>query len=198
MYNQDRIKHEKTEDLKFKLLLKLLGKWIGKGSILIFHDRLESVDDLYAKLYDAGYKSCVLHGGVNQVDRQNTMMDFKSGKVAILISTSVASRGLDVKNLNVVISYSCAHHMEDYVHRVGRTGRAGSKGVAYTFITREEMRYAPDILKAMKKSGQEERITQEFRDLCREYAHKVEIGEMKVYRNRGYKQDLNLIKQKKI
>ena len=69
-----------------------------------------------------------------------------------MIATSVAARGLDVKELNIVINYDCPNHKEDYVHRVGRTGRAGRKGTAYTFLHPDEERYAPDIMQALKSS----------------------------------------------
>lgn len=80
------------------------------------------------------------------------MNDFKSGDIPMLIATSVAARGIDVKELSLVINYECPNHMEDYVHRVGRTGRAGQKGTAYTFITPEQERFAGDIVKALTHS----------------------------------------------
>ncbi|KAK9674958.1 DEAD/DEAH box helicase [Popillia japonica] len=76
--------------------------------------------------------------------------NFKNGKVKLLIATSVAARGLDVKQLILVINYDCPNHYEDYVHRCGRTGRAGNKGFAYTFITPEQSKYAGDIVKAFE------------------------------------------------
>lgn len=69
-----------------------------------------------------------------------------------MIATSIAARGLDVKDLNLVVNYDVPNHMEDYVHRVGRTGRAGASGTAWTFITPEEEHYAVDILKALQNS----------------------------------------------
>lgn len=91
-----------------------------------------------------------LHGGIDQFDRDSTMIDFKSGKVKLLIATSVAARGLDVKQLILVVNYDCPNHYEDYVHRCGRTGRAGNKGFAFTFITPEQERYAGDIIRAFE------------------------------------------------
>ncbi|KAK9766040.1 pre-mRNA processing RNA-helicase [Basidiobolus ranarum] len=115
-----------------------------------------------------------LHGGKDQSDRDTTIADFKSGVINILIATSVAARGLDVKRLNLVVNYECPNHMEDYVHRVGRTGRAGNKGTAYTFITPEQDRYALDILKALKLSGLE--IPPDLRNLTDEFQEKVKAG----------------------
>jgi ATP-dependent RNA helicase DDX46/PRP5 len=96
-----------------------------------------------------------LHGGKDQVDRASTIADFKFGVVPIVIATSVAARGLDVKQLNLklVINYDAPNHMEDYVHRAGRTGRAGNKGTCVSFITPEQERYSVDIYRALKASN---------------------------------------------
>ena len=83
-----------------------------------------------------------------------TILDFKNGLRNLLIATSVAGRGLDVKNLVLVVNYNCPNHLEDYIHRVGRTGRAGRKGTAITFITPEEGQYAPDLVRALTDSKQ--------------------------------------------
>ncbi|TYZ68201.1 hypothetical protein PybrP1_012977 [[Pythium] brassicae (nom. inval.)] len=80
---------------------------------------------------------CLLPGGKDQVDRDYTIDDFKRKVRTLMVATSVAGRGLDVKDLVLVINYHCPNHLEDYVHRVGRTGRAGRKGTAYTFISPE-------------------------------------------------------------
>ena len=75
-------------------------------------------------------------------------------KSNILIATNVASRGLDVKDIDMVINYDMPLNIEDYVHRIGRTGRAGAKGLAHTFITKREHNIAPDLLKILEKSNQ--------------------------------------------
>ena len=75
-----------------------------------------------------------LHGGKDQSDRESTITDFKSDVCNVLVATSVAARGLDVRDLHLVVNYDVPNHHEDYVHRVGRTGRAGNKGTAVTFI----------------------------------------------------------------
>ncbi|XP_012871449.1 PREDICTED: probable ATP-dependent RNA helicase DDX46 [Dipodomys ordii] len=91
--------------------------------------------------------------GIDQYDRDSIINDFKNGTCKLLVATSVAARGLDVKHLILVVNYSCPNHYEDYVHRAGRTGRAGNKGYAYTFITEDQARYAGDIIKALELSG---------------------------------------------
>nr|XP_014343840.1 PREDICTED: probable ATP-dependent RNA helicase DDX46 isoform X2 [Latimeria chalumnae] len=141
------------EENKFLKLLELLGHFQEKGSIIIFVDKQEHADGLLRDLMKASYSCLSLHGGIDQYDRDSIINDFKSGVCRLLVATSVAARGLDVKQLILVLNYSCPNHYEDYVHRAGRTGRAGNKGYAYTFITEEQARYAGDIIKALELSG---------------------------------------------
>ncbi|KAM6116490.1 putative ATP-dependent RNA helicase DDX46 isoform 1-T1 [Pterocles gutturalis] len=141
------------EDKKFLKLLELLGHYQEKGSVIIFVDKQEHADGLLKDLMRASYPCLSLHGGIDQYDRDSIINDFKNGTCKLLVATSVAARGLDVKQLMLVVNYSCPNHYEDYVHRAGRTGRAGNKGYAYTFITEDQARYAGDIIKALELSG---------------------------------------------
>nr|XP_009942378.1 PREDICTED: probable ATP-dependent RNA helicase DDX46 [Opisthocomus hoazin] len=141
------------EDKKFLKLLELLGHYQEKGSVIIFVDKQEHADGLLKDLMRASYPCLSLHGGIDQYDRDSIINDFKNGSCKLLVATSVAARGLDVKQLMLVVNYSCPNHYEDYVHRAGRTGRAGNKGYAYTFITEDQARYAGDIIKALELSG---------------------------------------------
>ncbi len=90
-----------------------------------------------------------------------------------MVATSVLARGLDIKELVLVVNFNCPNHMEDYVHRIGRTGRAGNSGTAITFITPEEEEYAADIIRAMKMSGVEP--PDELNQLCKSFRLKVNI-----------------------
>uniref|UniRef100_A0A4W4DV62 Probable ATP-dependent RNA helicase DDX46 n=1 Tax=Electrophorus electricus TaxID=8005 RepID=A0A4W4DV62_ELEEL len=141
------------EDKKFLKLLEILGHYQEKGSVIIFVDKQEHADALLKDLMKASYPCMSLHGGIDQYDRDSIINDFKNGACRLMVATSVAARGLDVKQLILVVNYSCPNHYEDYVHRAGRTGRAGNKGYAYTFITEEQVRYAGDIIKALELSG---------------------------------------------
>lgn len=175
----NQIVEVREDDTKFVRLLEILGKLFNdegeeNASALIFVDRHEAADNLLRDLMRRGYPCQSLHGGKDQADRDSTIADFKSGVTNILIATSVAARGLDVKNLKVVVNYECPNHMEDYVHRVGRTGRAGNKGTAYTFITHDQDRYAMDICKALKISGQE--IPPDLQALSDSFQNKVKEG----------------------
>uniref|UniRef100_A0A668UC02 Probable ATP-dependent RNA helicase DDX46 n=1 Tax=Oreochromis aureus TaxID=47969 RepID=A0A668UC02_OREAU len=141
------------EDKKFLKLLEILGHYQEKGSVIIFVDKQEHADGLLKDLMKASYPCMSLHGGIDQYDRDSIINDFKNGACRLMVATSVAARGLDVKQLILVVNYNCPNHYEDYVHRAGRTGRAGNKGYAYTFITEDQVRYAGDIIKALELSG---------------------------------------------
>ena len=144
----------RPEEDRFLRLLQLLGDWNEKGKILIFVASQDRCDAIFRDLLRAGYPCLSLHGGKDQFDRESTIHDFKSNVCNILVATSVAARGLDVKELVLVVNYDCPNHHEEYVHRVGRTGRAGRKGTAVTFISpADEEQYAPDLVKALRESG---------------------------------------------
>ena len=119
-----------------------------------------------------------IHGGKDQIDRDSTIDDFKAGVVPIMIATSVAARGLDVKQLKLVVNYDAPNHLEDYVHRAGRTGRAGNTGTAVTFIAEDQERYSLDIAKALRQSGQD--VPEELQKLVDRFVEKVKSGKEKV------------------
>lgn len=171
----------REEEDKFRRLLQLLGEWYERGSVLIFVDTQDHCDNLYMNLYRAGYPCLLLHGGQDQVDRDQAIADFKSGAHTLMVATSVAGRGLDVRNLVLVINYTAPNHLEDYVHRVGRTGRAGQKGTAFTFISPSEAAYAGDLIRALKDAKQSHHIPEELVKLWE--THKKNVGEGKA-RNR--------------
>jgi ATP-dependent RNA helicase DDX46/PRP5 len=170
----------RPENTKFVRLLELLGELYDKDEdarTLIFVDRQESADGLLRELMRKGYPCNSIHGGKDQIDRDSTIDDFKAGVIPIMIATSVAARGLDVKQLKLVVNYDVPNHLEDYVHRAGRTGRAGNKGTAVTFITEEQDRYAIDIVKALKYSGQQ--VPDDLQKLAESFMEKVKAGKAK-------------------
>ena len=127
-----------------------MGNWSDKGSILIFVDKQTEADYLFQELLKYGYSSLVLHGAMDPDDREFTIYDFKKKVVNIMIATSVCARGLDIPSIVLVINFKCPNHLEDYIHRIGRTGRGGNKGTAITFITPAEEQYSIDLLKALE------------------------------------------------
>merc|ERR1719450_2000665 len=104
------------------------------GAALIFTKTKRASSQLYATLKSAGAPIVCLHGDLDQRERDHALWAFKQGKAKVLVATDVAQRGLDIKNVNCVVNYDPPANMEDYVHRIGRTGRAGSKGDAYTCL----------------------------------------------------------------
>jgi len=164
----------RPDNERFFRLLELLGEWYDKGKILVFVHSQDKCDSLLKDLFQHGYPCLSLHGGKDQTDRESTIADFKSNVCSLLIATSVAARGLDVKELELVVNYDVPNHYEDYVHRVGRTGRAGRKGFAVTFISEEEERYAPDLVKALELSQQA--VPEDLKALADRFMAKVKQG----------------------
>lgn len=165
-------------------LLELLGLYQPQGSVIVFVDKQEHCDELMKNLLRNSYPCMSLHGGIDQYDRDSTILDFKSGDMPLLIATSVAARGLDVKDLILVVNYDCPNHYEDYVHRCGRTGRAGRIGYAYTFLTPEQERPAGDIVRAFESSGIP--IPEDLQALWDGYKRKKEALGEKVKTSNGF------------
>ncbi|OPB46813.1 Pre-mRNA-processing ATP-dependent RNA helicase PRP5 [Trichoderma guizhouense] len=176
----EQIVEVREESTKFLRVLELLGELYDKDEdarSLIFVERQEKADDLLKELMQKGYPCMSIHGGKDQVDRDSTISDFKKGVVPILIATSVAARGLDVKQLKLVINYDAPNHLEDYVHRAGRTGRAGNTGTAVTFVTPEQENCAPGIAKALEQSDQP--VPERLNEMRKSHREKVKSGKAK-------------------
>ena len=118
--------------------------------VLIFTQTKLGTDDLVDQLSDLGHKVFAIHGDIRQRDRNNTIRAFKEDKAKILVAIDVASRGLNLNNIDLVINRDVPQDPESYVHRIGRTGRAGAEGKAITLTTREEMKYIYSIEKRNK------------------------------------------------
>lgn len=142
---------------KINKLLLHLGQLFAEdenAQVLVFTEKQETAEDLLSKLFKAKYSSVnTIHGAKDQTDRNEAINDFKQGVLSVLIATSVAARGLDVPGLAMVFNFDCPTHLEDYVHRCGRTGRAGNKGTAITLLEDPgQERFAVHIVKALKES----------------------------------------------
>ena len=135
---------------KIELCLHLLRTTIN-GNILIFRRTKYGVDKLEKSLLNNGYKVVSIHGDKEQSERQEAMNDFKRGRANILIATDVASRGIDIKELDAVVNFDMPNIPETYVHRIGRTGRAGNKGIAYSLCSADEKTYVLEIQKTINK-----------------------------------------------
>ncbi|XFE94826.1 ATP-dependent RNA helicase DeaD [Candidatus Phytoplasma solani] len=123
---------------KNKLLVRLLDLKKDHSAIL-FANTKKDVDEITAYLQDKGFLADAVHGDLKQNQRQYVMNNFRKGKIQILIATDVAARGIDISDIKMVINYDLPHEDEVYVHRIGRTGRAGKKGLAYSLISPRKM-----------------------------------------------------------
>lgn len=130
--DQDVVNIKKNET-KFDVLCQYISKEEFK-KILIFTRTKRQAENLSKKLNDKGVKVNALHGDKRQTQRSRIINDFKKDYFNILIATDVASRGLDINNISHVINYDIPQNYDDYIHRIGRTGRAGKKGYALTFV----------------------------------------------------------------
>jgi superfamily II DNA/RNA helicase len=131
---------------KRELLSELIGtkNW---RQVLVFTATRDAADTLVKELNLDGITSGVVHGEKAQGSRRRALREFVEGKLRVLVATEVAARGLDIQNLEYVVNYDLPFLAEDYVHRIGRTGRAGKTGVAISFVSREEERTLADIEK---------------------------------------------------
>ncbi|CAO3622193.1 unnamed protein product [Cunninghamella blakesleeana] len=140
--------------LKWEWLLTNITSYCIDGSVIIFVSRKDGVDLLTNNINAAGFHAGALHGDLMQIERENVLKDFRNNKIGILIATDVAARGLDIKTVKTVINYDIAKDIDSHTHRVGRTGRAGEKGKAITLITKNEDRFAGELVYHLEGSSQ--------------------------------------------
>lgn len=123
---------------KYEALLEQLGH--REGSVIIFVKTKVDADEIAERLCEAHHGAVAIHGDLRQHTRQRVLNDFRKGKYRILVATDVAARGLDVPHIQHVINYDLPQSPEEYIHRIGRTGRAGATGCALSFITPQDSR----------------------------------------------------------
>ncbi len=136
---------------KLPLLLHLLKNEEIKTA-LVFARTKHGADKIAKNLSKAGVKAAAIHGNKTQAARQASLSQFKAGKLRVLVATDIAARGIDIDDMGHVINYELPNIPETYVHRIGRTGRAGAEGVAISFCDYEEKLYLRDIQKLIKKT----------------------------------------------
>ncbi|MBX3102588.1 MAG: DEAD/DEAH box helicase [Bacteroidetes bacterium] len=141
--------HVRREDKQ--ALLEMLLQDEAQGQTLIFTRTKAQADKLADKLNVRGYRSEALHGDIRQSRRLKVLKDFRGGYIRILVATDVAARGLDIKGVDHVINYDLPNEPETYVHRIGRTGRAGASGIAISFCDRSERTFLRDIERTIKQ-----------------------------------------------
>jgi ATP-dependent RNA helicase RhlE len=145
----EHIVHPVDHSKKFELLVSLIeaNNW---NQILIFIGMKHSAERLSQKLNKAGIHTTSIHGDKSQAQRTKALDNFKKNKVRALVGTDVASRGLDIQELPVVINYELPNEAENYIHRIGRTGRAGNTGQAISLVAFDESNFLKDIERLLK------------------------------------------------
>lgn len=149
--------HLVAPDSKFGLLVHLIKQQELK-QVLIFVKTKQGASRLAQRLFQYGVSALAIHGDKNQQQRIQALTEFKQGDVQALVATDVAARGLDIEKLSHVINFELPGTPEDYVHRIGRTGRAGSKGKAISLVSEHEMELLADIEKLLKNKLEIEHI----------------------------------------
>ncbi|CAB4068585.1 DDX43 [Lepeophtheirus salmonis] len=142
---------------------------VHKDKAIIFMSKKAKVDDYSSSLCLAGVDCQSIHGGRDQMDREQALLDFKLGHVRILIATDVASRGIDVEDISHVINFDFPNSMEEYVHRIGRSGRAGKKGSSISFMTYRDRPLAQGLIDIMTEANQP--IPRTIKSQCFVYKH---------------------------
>ncbi|KAF5186645.1 Dead-box atp-dependent rna helicase [Thalictrum thalictroides] len=144
---------DRSRDARLITLLEKYHK-SQKNRVLVFVLYKKEAARVENMLQRRGYKAVSVHGDKAQRDRTNALALFKEGTCPLMVATDVAARGLDIPDVEVVINYSFPLTTEDYVHRIGRTGRAGKKGVAHTFFMQENKGLAGELVNVLREAGQ--------------------------------------------
>jgi len=127
---------------------------VSEGLVLVFVETKKAADELEYQLQKEGYPSTSIHGDRSQSEREEALHLFKTGRAPILVATDVAARGLDIANVGFVINYDMPNNIDDYVHRIGRTGRAGNKGTAISMMSERNKGIARELYELLSENNQ--------------------------------------------
>ncbi|KAK2072322.1 hypothetical protein P8C59_006681 [Phyllachora maydis] len=142
-------------DRMIKHMEKIMDDKDSSNKILIFTGTKRVADDITRFLRQDGWPALSIHGDKQQNERDWVLDQFKTGKSPIMVATDVASRGIDVRNITHVLNYDYPNNSEDYIHRIGRTGRAGANGTAITFFTTDNAKQARDLVGVLQEAKQQ-------------------------------------------
>lgn len=151
------------EQDKMDALMKFLLT-IEEGLILIFVETKRSCDYVEDVLCGRGFPACSIHGDKSQYEREDALRAFKKGVTPVMVATDVASRGLDIPNVTQVINYDLPTNIDDYVHRIGRTGRAGNVGFALSFVNEKNAGIIRELRDLLDENDQE--VPQWLNQMC--------------------------------
>jgi len=145
--------HEKEN--KLRMLLDEIGTEQDNGNkTIVFCETKRKVDEITREMRRTGWPAMCIHGDKSQNERDWVLQEFRSGRAPILVATDVAARGLDVDDVKFVINYDYPNGTEDYVHRIGRTGRSSKTGTAYTFFTHSNAKQAKELVDVLREANQ--------------------------------------------
>lgn len=140
---------------KWNWLLCKLVEFLSQGTILIFVTKKAEAEQVAANLQVQEYECVLLHGDIDQAERNKVITKFKKREVEIMVATDVAARGLDIPHIRTVVNYDIARDIDTHTHRIGRTGRAGEKGTAYTLVTDKDKEFAGHLVRNLEGANQE-------------------------------------------
>lgn len=136
----------KDPNEKWDFLNSKLVEFMSSGSVLIFVTKKANADELAANLQVKQLEVLLIHGDMSQGERNQVITSFKKKEKPILVATDVASRGLDIPHIRTVVNYDVARDIDTHTHRIGRTGRAGEKGTAHTFVTEKDVEFVGHLV----------------------------------------------------
>ncbi|MGM0641245.1 MAG: DEAD/DEAH box helicase [Thermotogota bacterium] len=189
----DQIYFEVRNSDKFESLCRIIDvedEFYG----LVFCRTKVNVENVANKLIDRGYSAEALHGDISQYQRERILRKFKTQNINILVATDVAARGIDINNLTHVINYSLPQNPESYVHRIGRTGRAGQEGTAITFVTPEEYRKLAFIKRYAQTNIRKEKIP-EIKDIIQIKKQRIQDELKEIVAKNDYEEYMELAKE---
>lgn len=153
---------------KWSWMSRRLVEFTSTGSVLVFVTKKANAEELATNLRLEDHSLGLLHGDMDQSERNKVITDFKKKAIPILVATDVAARGLDIPSIKTVINYDVARDIDTHTHRIGRTGRAGEKGVAYTLLTPKDSNFAGDLVRNLE--GANQYVSKELLDLAMQNA----------------------------
>ncbi|CAE7113667.1 unnamed protein product [Rhizoctonia solani] len=149
---EQRVEFVLGDDKKKARLLDVLNNGGFQAPIIVFVNQKKTADMVARDLSRAGWSTSTLHSGKNQEQREAALQALRTGEADVLVATDLAGRGIDVQDVSLVINFQMANTIEAYVHRIGRTGRAGKTGVAITFLTNDDDEVMYDLKQEISKS----------------------------------------------
>lgn len=159
------------EEEKFNRIIRFVQREMTpEDKVIIFCGKKDRADSLSCEFVLKGINCQSIHGNRDQSDREQALADIKSGEVRILIATDVASRGIDIEDITYVVNYDFPRNIEEYVHRVGRTGRANKTGTSLSFMTRSDWGSAGELITILKEANQE--VLVELEDMAERWKNK--------------------------